>query len=347
VTEEEKTDFFSLTERGLTEGVVNACKAQLDLLQESWEEKIGKVISEKQMKLSKLLSEARYSEEQKKEFWVVTSTELTEQVLEQLDSDFNSVKEIYSQKKPLLALIQKRESYLVAQQELEKSRGDPSRLTSRGSHIHDLLKREEALQKQVKQLPTIEGELEKRIKKWEHERSLNFEIDGKRWLDVLAQEKQEELLRQEQIKKERALKKAEMLKSGESSSTPLRGAAPSPRTPSHKTTLSTSTPSHSKTKPRGTTSKGESKASEFATPRPVSSRRSEVGGGRVPTKKTNRVDTPLPKKESSSSSANKRQSRTVLFGAQEEQTRTGDAKRRKVDPKKPLSSRSSNILPLS
>ncbi|XP_012867319.1 PREDICTED: protein regulator of cytokinesis 1 [Dipodomys ordii] len=88
-------------------------------------------------------------------------------------------------------------------QQSQRKASDPSRFTNRGGN---LLKEEKQRAKLQKTLPKLEEELKAQIEMWEREHSQSFVVNGKNFMDYVAEQWQLHQLEKELAKQERQLK---------------------------------------------------------------------------------------------------------------------------------------------
>ncbi|XP_042526349.1 protein regulator of cytokinesis 1 isoform X2 [Dipodomys spectabilis] len=229
---------------GSKANIRKALRLEVDRLEELKMQNLKKVIEAVRAEVAQYWDQCFYSLEQRQAFSPYYADNFTENLLQQHDAEVVRLKNYYEAHKELFEGVHKWEESWKLFLEFERKASDPSRFTNRGGN---LLKEEKQRAKLQKTLPKLEEELKAQIEMWEREHSKSFVVNGKSFMDYVAEQWQLHLLEKEQAKQERQLKnkkqtEKEMLYGSTPRTSKRRGLTPN--TPGKVRKLNTTTMSN-------------------------------------------------------------------------------------------------------
>ncbi|XP_069899395.1 protein regulator of cytokinesis 1 isoform X3 [Dipodomys merriami] len=227
-----------------------ALQLEVDRLEELKMQNLKKVIEAIRAEVAQYWDQCFYSLEQRQAFSPYYADNFTENLLQQHDAEVVRLKNYYEAHKELFEGVHKWEESWRLFLEFERKASDPSRFTNRGGN---LLKEEKQRAKLQKTLPKLEEELKAQIEMWEQEHSQSFVVNGKNFMDYVAEQWQLHQLEKERAKQERQLKnkkqtETEMLYGSAPRTPKRRGLTPNTAGKVRKlntTTMSNATPNSS------------------------------------------------------------------------------------------------------
>ncbi|XP_048185965.1 protein regulator of cytokinesis 1 isoform X2 [Perognathus longimembris pacificus] len=243
IPEEERETMATLM-TGSKAKVRKALQLEVDRLEELKLQNLKKVIEAIRVEVAQYWDQCFYSPEQRQAFAPYYADNFTENLLQQHDAEVVRLKNYYEAHKELFEGVHKWEESWRLFLEFERKASDPSRFTNRGGN---LLKEEKQRAKLQKTLPKLEEELKAQIETWEREHSKSFVVNGKNFMDYVAEQWETHQLEKERAKQERQLKnkkqtETEMLY-GSAPRTPKRRGL-TPNTPGKVRKLNTTTMSN-------------------------------------------------------------------------------------------------------
>jgi len=184
---QERKSFLDSTSNR-TPKVAKMFKKEVERLTELKRQHMQKFIESIRKELVSLWDQCYFGEEQRQLFASFYSDIFTEEILSEHEHQVATVKNFYEENKEMFKLVDKREALWTKKLEFESRSTDSNRLNNRGG----ALLKEEKIRKAVeKELPKIEGDIKKKIKKWEEENETYFMIKGMRYADYLEHQKQD------------------------------------------------------------------------------------------------------------------------------------------------------------
>ncbi|KAM3925559.1 protein regulator of cytokinesis 1 [Leptodactylus fuscus] len=212
---------------------IKALQDEAERLQELKLQNIKNVIEVIRTELAAYWDKCFYSNEQRQAFSSFFSEDYSEDLLSLHDAEIERVKQYYEVHKEMFEGVQKWEENWRLFLEFDKKATDPNRFTNRGGN---LLKEEKQRAKLQKMLPKLEEELKVRIAAWEEEQGQEFFMNGKKFMDYVAEQWNQLHLEKEREKQERLMKKNRQLEEEM-----FYGSAP--KTPNKRRVLGSTTPS--------------------------------------------------------------------------------------------------------
>ncbi|XP_069899393.1 protein regulator of cytokinesis 1 isoform X2 [Dipodomys merriami] len=179
-----------------------ALQLEVDRLEELKMQNLKKVIEAIRAEVAQYWDQCFYSLEQRQAFSPYYADNFTENLLQQHDAEVVRLKNYYEAHKELFEGVHKWEESWRLFLEFERKASDPSRFTNRGGN---LLKEEKQRAKLQKTLPKLEEELKAQIEMWEQEHSQSFVVNGKNFMDYVAEQWQLHQLEKERAKQERVM----------------------------------------------------------------------------------------------------------------------------------------------
>ncbi|KAM5170255.1 protein regulator of cytokinesis 1 isoform 2-T2 [Mantella aurantiaca] len=230
--EERNTSAVHMT--GSKGKTIRALQDELDRLQELKLQNIKSVIEAIRTELKSYWDKCFYGDEQRQAFAPYYDENYCEDLLCLHDAEIIRIKEHYEVHKEMFEGVHKWEENWHHFLELDKKATDPNRFNNRGGN---LLKEEKQRAKLQKMLPKLEEELKFQIASWEEEQQQEFFVNGKKFMDYVAEQWNQLQLEKEKEKQERLMKKTRQLEEEM-----YYGSAP--KTPNKRRVLgSTTTPS--------------------------------------------------------------------------------------------------------
>jgi hypothetical protein len=188
VPEADQEAFFA-RHAGLGPTVLAACKEELQRLQERKAASMNDLIAAARRELDDLWKELRMSTGERAEFAALAAGAPSEEVLQAHTAEIERLQLRLEHYRPLLGMINRRETLRHERHELDVAAADPSRLLSKNRHMAQQLLHEEKLRKQIaKELPAVEARLKTALADWENRYQQAFLWEGKRYLDMLDDE---------------------------------------------------------------------------------------------------------------------------------------------------------------
>ncbi|KAM4747141.1 protein regulator of cytokinesis 1 [Rhinophrynus dorsalis] len=230
---EEDRNAFSVYMTGSNGKIIQALQEEVDRLQELKLQNIKNVIEVIRAELSTYWDKCFYSSEQRQAFAPFYSEDYNEDLLALHDVEISRIKQYYDVHKEMFEGVQKWEENWHLFLEFDKKATDPNRFTNRGGN---LLKEEKQRAKLQKMLPKLEEELRVRIAVWEQEQEQEFFVNGKKFMDYVAEQWEQFHQEKEREKQERLMKKNRQLEEEMH-----YGSAP--KTPTKRRVLGATTPS--------------------------------------------------------------------------------------------------------
>lgn len=129
---------------------------ELQRVQQLWEDGLRAVCSRTRVQVSELWDKCFCSEEQRLDFTLYHSDQVSEQVLEALEAELQRLTQFYEEHRPILEAVQKWIDQWALFLELERKASDPARFTNRGGN---LLKEERQRAELSKSLHKLQREL--------------------------------------------------------------------------------------------------------------------------------------------------------------------------------------------
>ncbi|XP_072258850.1 protein regulator of cytokinesis 1 isoform X2 [Pyxicephalus adspersus] len=230
---EEERNAFAVHMTGSKGKTIRALHDELDRLQELKLQNIKNVIEAIRTEIKSYWDKCFYGEEQRQAFAPFYDEDYSEDLLCLHDAEINRIKEYYEVHKEMFEGVHKWEENWHLFLELDKKATDPNRFNNRGGN---LLKEEKQRAKMQKMLPKLEEELKFRITSWEEEQQQEFFVNGKKFMDYVAEQWNFFHQEKEREKQERLLKKTRQLEEEM-----FYGSAP--KTPNKRRVLGSTTPS--------------------------------------------------------------------------------------------------------
>ncbi|XP_056428003.1 protein regulator of cytokinesis 1 isoform X2 [Hyla sarda] len=230
---EEEREAFAVHMSGSKEKNIKALQEEVDRLHELKLQNIKNVIEVIRTELSSYWDKCFYSNEQRQGFAPFYDEDYCEDLLSLHDAEIERVKQYYEIHKEMFEGVQKWEENWRLFLEFDKKTTDPNRFTNRGGN---LLKEEKQRAKLQKMLPKLEEELRVRIAAWEEEQAQEFFVNGKKFMEYVAEQWNLFNLEKEKEKHERIMKKNRQLEEEM-----YYGSAP--KTPNKRRVLGATTPS--------------------------------------------------------------------------------------------------------
>ncbi|XP_040198409.1 protein regulator of cytokinesis 1 isoform X2 [Rana temporaria] len=187
---------------------IQALQDELDRLQELKMQNIKNVIEVIRTEIKSYWDKCFYGDEQRQAFVSYYDENYGEDLLSLHDAEINHLKEHYEVHKEMFEGVNKWEENWNLFLELDKKATDPNRYNNRGGN---LLKEEKQRAKIQKMLPKLEEELKFRIEAWEEEQQQEFFVNGKKFMDYVAEQWNQLQLEKEREKQERLMKKSRQL----------------------------------------------------------------------------------------------------------------------------------------
>ncbi|XP_053573684.1 protein regulator of cytokinesis 1 isoform X3 [Bombina bombina] len=205
---EEERNAIDMYLTGSKPSVIKALQEEVDRLQELKLQNIKHVIEAIRKEIILYWDKCFYSNEQRQAFAPLYDENYSEDLLCLHDAEIDNIKQYYEVHKELFEGVQKWEENWRLFLEFDKKATDPNRFMNRGGN---LLKEEKQRAKLQKMLPKLEEELKLRIAGWEQEQAKQFTVNGKNFMDYVAE--QWEMFHQdkEREKQERLQKKNRQL----------------------------------------------------------------------------------------------------------------------------------------
>ncbi|XP_018425373.1 PREDICTED: protein regulator of cytokinesis 1 [Nanorana parkeri] len=205
---EEERNAFAVHMTGSKGKTIRALQDELDRLQQLMLQNIKNVIEVIRTELKSYWDKCFYSDEQRQSFAPFYDEDYTEDLLSLHDAEVSRLKEQYEVHKEMFEGVHKWEENWHLFLELDKKATDPNRFNNRGGN---LLKEEKQRAKLQKMLPKLEEELKCRIASWEEEQQQEFFVNGKKFMDYVAEQWNQFQLDKEKEKQERLMKKTRQL----------------------------------------------------------------------------------------------------------------------------------------
>ncbi|XP_075063924.1 protein regulator of cytokinesis 1 isoform X2 [Mixophyes fleayi] len=230
---EEERNALALHMTGSKGKTIKALQDEVDRLQELKLQNIKNIVQVIRTELSNYWDKCFYSNEQRQAFAPFSDDDYTEDLLCLHDTEINRIKQYYEVHKEMFEGVQKWQENWHLFLEHDRKATDPNRFTNRGGN---LLKEEKQRAKLQKMLPKLEEELRVRIAAWEGEQEQEFFVNGKKYMEYVAEQWKQFNLDKEREKQERLIKKSRQLEEEM-----YYGSAP--KTPNKRRVLGTTTPS--------------------------------------------------------------------------------------------------------
>lgn len=166
---------------GLSMSTLHACEKELKRLELLKQEQLGPLIGKTKAEIKRLWDEVHYSQPQRDAIKAFQSDDINDAVLNDLEAAIAEVEKEAQQLRPLLALVNKRQTLLEERVEFEESCKDPNRFKKAGRMLFE----EKMRKKLTKQLPATNKRLADGIDEYETSFGKEFTLDGRRYLDVM------------------------------------------------------------------------------------------------------------------------------------------------------------------
>eukprot|EP01132_Coremiostelium_polycephalum_P003117 gene3117-3898_t len=206
VPEDERESFFSKTS-GLGYDVIEACQEELQRVEDLRKSTLSEVIQKTLFKIQEIYSQLHLPLDKLYEISNNTSNckEDSEELLELYQSEYDRVYKLLEISKPILQLIESRETIRNNKIEYEQTiMCDKERLLSKK---FDRVKaaQEEKLRASFQKLPTIEEKLKKSLISWQNNHGFPFCFEGFNYLELIHQqaEQDKKFRESEKARKER------------------------------------------------------------------------------------------------------------------------------------------------
>ncbi|KAG8440611.1 hypothetical protein GDO86_006383 [Hymenochirus boettgeri] len=230
---EEERNYIADYMTGSNGKTIKALQEEVDRLEELKLQNIKQVIEMIRIELSSYWDKCFYSAEQRHAFQSFYNEDHSEDLLCLHDAEINRIKQYYEVHKELFEGVHKWEENWRLFLQFDKKATDPNRFTNRGGN---LLKEEKQRAKLQKMLPKLEEELKIRIAAWEQEQDQEFFVNGKKFMDYVAEQWESFHQDKEKEKQDRLLKKNRQLEEemffGSVPKTPNKRRVLGPNTPS-------------------------------------------------------------------------------------------------------------------
>jgi protein regulator of cytokinesis 1 len=176
---------------GIGESVLHAYQKELDRLKEEKRKHIHVFIKDSRDILQSLWDKLYFSEEETLAFTPAWTDIYTDPSLDAHETEIARLETLLEERNPILSIIESYKEIQKDQQALEASTHDSSRLLSKGPGRREpgrLLKEEQMRKRIAKRKPKLLQELKSALICWEQRSGSSFNVNGRRFLDVLADE---------------------------------------------------------------------------------------------------------------------------------------------------------------
>ncbi|KAI9257641.1 microtubule associated protein-domain-containing protein [Sporodiniella umbellata] len=189
---EDECENFLMSNRGLTKEEFKNYEQELAKLLVLKQERIGEFIDKVRGQIATLWDKLHYSNEQRQQFHPAYSKLVDDSLLLAHEKEVSRLQLEFEDSKYVLDRYEK---YMQLKQEMEDFQAttrDPNRLFGKGQRDPGRLLREEKFRKRIdRELPKLRMELEGSLLEYEALKGRPFIIDGKTYLDVIYEEKEE------------------------------------------------------------------------------------------------------------------------------------------------------------
>ncbi|KAI5840272.1 microtubule associated protein-domain-containing protein [Morchella snyderi] len=180
---------FLAQRRGYDLKTIRELEKELDRLVELKQENLHNWVNDARKTLSDLWEKLYFSEEEISYFLPTTSDDMSDALLAAHELEIQRLQDLYSERLPIITLIDKHRSLIEDREILATTANDASRLISRGNggtrDPSRLLREEKMRKRTAKDLPRVESELKKELEKWEDEYGEPFTVKGESYLETL------------------------------------------------------------------------------------------------------------------------------------------------------------------
>ncbi|NP_001279905.1 protein regulator of cytokinesis 1-like [Callorhinchus milii] len=181
---EEQKDFV-LPEQGSILDINRALEHEVERLEQVKAKNIKQVITGIRQELHNYWDKCFCSQKQKTSFAALSDDHFTEELLKEHDEELLKMSLYHQKYKNMFENVEKWEQKWKQFLELEKKASDRNRYANRGG---TLLKEEKERNQLQRKLPKMEEELKVCIEKWEEEQGCPFLVNGKRFIDYIAEQ---------------------------------------------------------------------------------------------------------------------------------------------------------------
>ena len=189
---EEEQKAFTQSVQGLSLDTIKKGEEEIARLHALKNQMMGKLISDARETIAAFWDETNTTRAQQQSFapyFVEDETLFDDDLLDKHDDYIASLEARLEQMKPILRLIDRREEILAERTEYEELQKDSDRLKQRGAALTKQLMREEKMAKRIKrELPKLTSTLSEKLELWNQEHGEHFQVHGKVYLDVMAQQ---------------------------------------------------------------------------------------------------------------------------------------------------------------
>lgn len=159
------------------------------------EEMMGRLIGEARTRIQALWEETNATEEQKLTFRgmaVYDENEYNDELLTDHEEYVKVLERRLEQMRPILEIIEKRESIVQERMQYEEFLKDPTRLQQRGAALTRQLMKEEKMSRRIKKdLPKYTEHLGKKLKEWSRTHGEPFLYHGEDYLSMIKSQEEE------------------------------------------------------------------------------------------------------------------------------------------------------------
>lgn len=156
---------------------------------------MGKLVADARKKIEHLWDQTNATDDQKAAFHgmhVHDERLLNDELLSQHEEYIHSLEKKLEQMRPLLEVIEKRESIIQERMQYEEFLKDPTRLQQRGSALTRQLMKEEKMSRRIKKdLPKYTDHLNKKLRDWATAHGEAFLYKGQEYLALMKEQEDE------------------------------------------------------------------------------------------------------------------------------------------------------------
>lgn len=186
---------FTKSVQGLGTDTIAKGEQELQRLRLLKSQVIGKLIEEARSTIKELWEQINVAEDVRstfQPFFVRNEALFNDDLLEKHEDYIGKLVARLEQRKPILRLIERRETIIRERTQYEELQKDPERLKQRGAALTRQLLEEEKMAKRIKkELPRLTSLVVEKIEEWKAINAEDFLFEGESYLDVICRQENE------------------------------------------------------------------------------------------------------------------------------------------------------------